>query len=75
MPSLRSPWINTVTGLVGLATLAWGLSLLVTAPSLWLHGAVWSVLGFLVLGWAVLDRRKFSRGTPESEVDGGRTIE
>ena len=73
MPSLRSPWINTVAGLVGLAGLAWGLSLLVTAPSL--NGVVWSVLGFLVLGWAIFDRRKFSRGTPESEVDGGRTIE
>ena len=73
MASLRSPWINTVAGLVGLAALAWGLSFLVTAPAL--NGVVWSVLGFLVLGWAILDRRKFSRGTPESEVDGGRTIE
>ncbi len=73
MPGLRSPWINTVAGLVGLAAMAWGLSLLVTAPSL--HGVVWAVLGFLVLGWAIFDRRKFARGTPESEVDGGRTIE
>ena len=73
MASLRSPWINTVAGLVGLAALAWGLTLLVTAPSL--RGVVWSVFGFLVLGWAIFDRRKFSRGTPESEVDGGRTIE
>jgi hypothetical protein len=73
MPSLRSPWINTAAGVVGLAALLRGLYLVVTAPSL--YGAVWTVIGFLVLGWAVFDRRKFSRGTPESEVDGGRTIE
>jgi hypothetical protein len=73
MPSLRSPWINTIAGLIGLLAMLWGLSLLVTEISL--RGVVWAVIGFLVLGWAFIDRRKFARGTPESEVDGGRTIE
>ena len=73
MTKLRSPWINTVAGVVGLAAMLWGLSLLVSEVTL--RGVVWAVFGFLVLGWAFFDRRKFSRGTPESEVDGGRTIE
>lgn len=73
MAILRSHWINTVAGVVGLAAMLWGLSLLASEVSL--RGVVWAVFGFLVLGWAFFDRRKFSRGTPESEVDGGRTIE
>jgi predicted membrane-bound spermidine synthase len=73
MPSLRSPWINTIAGIVGLAAMLWGLFLLVSEVSL--RGFVWAVFGFLVLGWAYFDRRKFARGTPESEVEGGRTIE
>jgi hypothetical protein len=73
MAKLRSPWINTVAGIVGLAAMLWGLALLSSGISL--RGVVWAVFGFLVLGWAFFDRRKFSRGTPESEVGGGRTIE
>ena len=73
MPSLRSPWINRVAALVGLAAFLRGIYLLVQAVTL--YGAVWAMLGFLVLGWAYFDRRKFLRGTPESEVGGGRTIE
>ena len=73
MPSLRSPWINRVAALVGLAAFLRGIYLLVQAVTL--YGSVWAVLGFLILGWAYFDRRKFLHGTPESEVDGGRTIE
>ena len=73
MPSLRSPWINAAAALVGLAAFLRGIYLLVGAVTL--YGALWAVIGFLVLGWAFFDRRKFLRGTPESEVDGGRTIE
>jgi hypothetical protein len=73
MPSLRSPWINAAAALVGLAAFLRGIYLLVQAVTL--YGFLWTVMGFLVLGWAYFDRRKFLRGTPESEVDGGRTIE
>jgi hypothetical protein len=70
---LRSPWINYVGAAVGLLVFVWGLLSLTSEFTL--GGAIWSVLGFLILGWALLDLRKFSRGTPESELDGGRTIE
>ena len=73
MPSLRSPWINRVAALAGLAAFLRGLYLLVQAVTL--YASVMAVFGFLVLGWAIFDRRKFLRGTPESEVGGGRTIE
>ena len=73
MLSLRSPWINRVAALVGLAVFLRGIYILVQAVTL--YGVVWAVFGFLILGWAYFDRRKFLRGTPESEVDGGRTIE
>ena len=73
MPSLRSPWINVAAAIAGGAALGVGIYRL--ASGFVLVGAVWAVIGFLVLGWAVFDRRKFSRGTPESEVGAGRTIE
>ena len=73
MPDIRSPWVNLVAGLVGAVMLGYGLVQMVLAFSL--AALIWAVLGFLVLGWATLDRRKFKRGTPESEVDGGHTIE
>jgi hypothetical protein len=34
-----------------------------------------AVAGFLIVGWAALDYRRFRTGTGESEVEGGRTIE
>jgi hypothetical protein len=73
MPDIRSPWVNVIAALVGAVMLGSGIARMVLSFSL--LSAVWSVLGFLILGWATLDRRKFRRGTPESEVDGGHTIE
>ena len=73
MPDLRSPWVNLLAALVGAVMLGIGLARMILAFSL--LSLVWAVLGFLILGWAVLDRRRFRRGTPESEVDGGHTIE
>jgi hypothetical protein len=73
MPDLRSPWINVVAATVGGVVLGIGIGRLIVGFTL--GAAVWAVLGFLVVGWALLDRRRFRRGTPESEVDGGHTIE
>lgn len=73
MRGIRSPWINTAAAVVGGVAMLTGILRLMSG--FWMAGAVWAVIGFLVLGWALLDRRKFIRGTPESEVDGGRTIE
>ena len=73
MPESRSPWINTVAAVVGIVMLGYGIYGMAIVFTL--ISAVWAVLGFLIVGWAVLDRRRFRRGTPESEVDGGHTIE
>lgn len=73
MREARSPWVNILAALVGLVMLVYGAFLMTFAVTL--VATVWAVLGFLVLGWAVLSWRRFRRGTPESEIDGGHTIE
>ena len=73
MAEPRGSWINFVGGAAGAVALALGIVRLTTEFSF--LGTFLAVLGFLVLGWAVLDYRRFRRGLPESEVDGGRTIE
>ena len=73
MARTRSIWINAVAAIVGALALMTGIVRLVTG--FFLVGATWAVIGFLIIGWAVLDRRKFVRGTAESELDGGHTIE
>lgn len=73
MPDIRKPWVNVLAAVVGGFAMAFGIGRLYFGFSL--TGAMWAVLGFLVLGWAIFDSRKYRRGTPESEVDGGRTIE
>jgi hypothetical protein len=73
MPDIRSPWINVIAAAVGGVAMGIGISRLTVEFTM--IGAVWAVLGFLILGWAILDRRRYRRGTGESEVDGGRTIE
>jgi hypothetical protein len=73
MTSLRSPWIYVVAAIVGCVALGIGIGRMMAGLSM--MNATWAVLGFLVLGWALLDRRKYRRGTPESELNGGRTIE
>lgn len=68
-----SPWVNVVAAIAGGGLLGYGLGTLprgVTAA-----GLVWTVLGFILLWWTLVDRRKALRGTPESEADGSHTIE
>jgi uncharacterized membrane protein YdcZ (DUF606 family) len=73
MPNRKADWIYAVGGVVGGVFIAFGIIGLSSGISV---GATFlAVLGFLIAGWAVLDYRRFQRGTPESEVDGGRTIE
>ena len=73
MAGARAPWVNVAAAVVGGVVMGVGLGRLLIQPTL--RASVLAVLGFLIVGWAVLDRRRFRRGTPESEVDGGRTIE
>ncbi len=73
MANPRGGWINLVAGIVGCILLAMGVFDLRYGFRL---GATFvAVLGFLILGWAAMDYRRFRTGTSESEVDGGRTIE
>lgn len=69
----RHPWINALAAIAGALALLLGVARLAQGFSL--AGATYAVIGFLVLGWAWFDRRRFRRGTPESEVEGGHTIE
>ena len=70
MARIDSPWVNVVAATVGGLALGLGLGSLYGGFSL--GGVFWAVLGFLVVGWAIFDRRRFKRGTPESE---GKTVE
>lgn len=73
MAKRRATWINLLAAAVGGVVMGVGVAHLIQEISL--RGSVLAVLGFLITGWAVLDLRRFRRGTPESEVDGGHTIE
>lgn len=66
-------WINLIAGLVGLLLIATGWVGLMAGFGVW--DSFISVLGFIIAGWAALDYRRFRRGTPESEVDGGKLVE
>lgn len=70
---MRSSWVNVLAAVVGGIALGVGVGRLILGVGL--GGAVWTVLGVVILWWAFLDRRKWRRGTPESEVDGSHTVE
>ncbi|HEX5727224.1 MAG TPA: hypothetical protein VFX98_17235 [Longimicrobiaceae bacterium] len=70
---LASPWINVVAAIVGGVLFGFGLGTLPRGFSV--LSAVWTVLGLILLWWAIMDRRKTRPGTPESEADGSHTIE
>lgn len=70
---LLSPWVNVVGAVAGGLALGYGLGTLPGGITAW--GALWTVLGFVLLWWTLMDRRKARRGTPESEADGSHTIE
>ena len=65
--------INYVVAIAGALILAYGIVRLSEGMSVFY--SLIAVLGFLVAGYGVFDERRARRGTPESEVDGGRTIE
>jgi hypothetical protein len=73
MAEPRRSWLHVLTTIIGVGIALSGLFQL--SAELSLRGSFLAVLGFLIAGWAVLDHRRFRRGTPESEVEGGRTVE
>jgi hypothetical protein len=73
LPDLRSPWFDVVAGVVGGLVLGSGIGWM--ARGFTMGAAIWTLLGMIILWWAFSDRRKYRRGTPESEVNGRHTIE
>lgn len=70
---LRSPWVNVVASVIGGLVFGTGVGWLIFGVTV--GAAAWTVIGLIILWWALSDRRKFTRGTPESEVDGSHTVE
>ena len=70
MALIHSPWLNVVAATIGGVTMGLGLGSLYNGFSP--GGMFWSVLGFVIMGWAIFDRRRYRRGTPESK---GKTVE
>ncbi|HEX2093880.1 MAG TPA: hypothetical protein VHG28_15865 [Longimicrobiaceae bacterium] len=70
---LRSPWISVVVAVLGGIALGLGVGRLLSAFSV--TAVVWTVIGVVLLWWAISDTRKSRPGTPESETDGSHTIE
>jgi hypothetical protein len=70
---LTSPWINVVAAVVGGLLLGFGIGRFAHEPTV--PAGLATVFGLILLWWAVSDRRKFRRGTPESETDGSHTVE
>lgn len=70
---LRSPWITIAIAVVGGIALGYGVGGLLARFDVF--SLVWTVLGVILLWWAISDSRKARRGTPESEADGSHTIE
>ncbi len=73
MRGLRSPWVDVVAAVIGGLVFGTGIGQLIFGFTI--GSAIWTVIGLLILWWALSDRRKFRRGTPESEVNGSHTIE
>ena len=70
---LASPWVNIVAAIAGGMALGYGLGSL--PGGITVVGVIWTVIGLLLLWWALVDRAREKRGTPESERDGSHTIE
>ncbi|HEX2211159.1 MAG TPA: hypothetical protein VHG93_25980 [Longimicrobium sp.] len=70
---LASPWVNIVAAIAGGMALCYGLGSLPGGVTV--VGVVWTVMGLLLLWWALVDRARASRRGPESERDGSHTIE
>ena len=74
IPRYRSPWVPVAVAVVGGLALGLGLGGLL-ARVFTLGTVVWTVLGVVLLWWAISDFRKARPDNPESETDGSHTIE
>jgi hypothetical protein len=73
MANPKGGWINLIAAVAGGILIAIGI--LDLRYGFQFGATFLAVAGFLLVGWAALDYRRFRTGTQESEVSGGRTIE
>jgi 1,4-dihydroxy-2-naphthoate octaprenyltransferase len=68
-----SRWLHGIAAAVGGVLMGVGVAYLRSGLSL---GAIFLTLfGFILLWWTISEYRKYQRGTDESEVGGGHTLE
>ena len=76
---LASPLVSVVAAVAGGVALGFGIGRVAgelrRTGDISVPGAVWSVLGLIVLWWALNTRRQANPENPESEADGSHTIE
>jgi F0F1-type ATP synthase assembly protein I len=70
---LNNPLINVLAATVGGILLGFGLGRLFHTPTV--GAGVATLGGFILLWWALFERRKAKAGAPESERDGSHPIE
>lgn len=70
---ITSPWINVVAAVAGGLLLGFGIGRLARQPTV--GSAIASLMGVILLWWALNARRQMRPGNPESEADGSHTIE
>ena len=74
MPGLlNNPLINVLAATIGGIMLGFGFGRLFHTPTV--AAGVATLGGFLLLWWALFDRRKGKKDVAESERDGSHTIE
>ena len=70
---LANPLINVLAATVGGILLGFGLGRLFHTPTA--SAGVATLGGFILLWWALFDRRKARADVPETERDGSHTVE
>ena len=70
---LNNPVINVLAAVIGGILLGFGFGRLFHTPTV--AAGVSTLAGFLLLWWALFDRRKGKKHVAESERDGSHTIE
>ena len=70
---LANPLINVLAAVVGGILLGFGIGRVFHTPTV--GAGVATLGGFILLWWALFERRKAKSGVAESERDGSHTIE
>lgn len=73
MLSLDSPWIDVIAAIVGGIALGYGIGRL--AVGFTVASGVWTILGLILLWWALSDRRRTRRKPPRADAMRSHTVE